>query len=414
VTISGTTAQTATLTAATTSATTTGNYTVTITGTSGSITETTTACVAVSSSTSGCTNTTSGTSGNFYILNSTTISGYNINAGTLTALTNSPYALPSGVIPMAMAVDPTGSFLYVSTNNGIYLYTIGTGGALTLAQSSYVVGDSYANAIQVDKTGNWLLDASSQGGIEGALFAYQINPSTGVPLTGVSNPSPVAFTTGGVPQQMAISPDNNLIAVALYSAGTETFPFTAGNTGSTSPFSRPYVTKPIGSAAYSVAFAPQTKFLYIGETSVSPSSTTDSAGLRAISISGDVPGSDIAATPYASGGTRPAAILADSTGAYVYVANWVENSTGNITGFKVISGATPSLSLMSSTFATGAEPSGLAEDNTNAFVLAVSTNGGPDFNSYTFDTSTLGNLDSKVTSSSTGTSPIAIVAVPSK
>ena len=398
VSISSTTAQTAALTATTTATTTTGAYQLTVTGaSSGATSETATVCVSVGTSSSGCA---SATSGDFYILNSTTISGYSINAGALTKLTNSPYALPSGVTPWAMAVDPSGSYLYVSTDTGVFLYDIGTGGALTLAQSSYVIGDAAAYAIKVDSTGNWLLDASGQG----YLFAYPIG-SKGIP-TATNNPpsmpllSSASLSKGGI----VISADNKLIAVAEGSAGAQAFTFASGNAN---PFATIYKPATKGTAI-SVAFSPQSppSFLYIGETG-DFSTSGDSGGLRAISIASDVVGSDISGSPFQSGGTGPSAILPESAGNYVYVANVAGNATG--VGFQVGSGG--ALLQLSSTFATGSEPTGLAEDNTDSFVLVVSSGGSPDFDAYSFSSSS-GSLTSGITSSSTGTAPIAIVAVP--
>ena len=396
---SSTAAQTATLTASTSSATTSGIYEVTVSGLSGSTSETAAVCVAVGVSSSNCTSTAT-TSGNFYILNSATISGYNINSGALTVLANSPYALPTGVTPYAIAVGPTGSnFLYVSTNAGVFLYDIGSGGELTLDQSGSVIGDELAYAIKVDSTGNWLLDASGQG----YLFAYPINSKTGIPAA-TSNP-PSAVLAAGTAQQMAISADNKLIAVAEGSAGTETFTFAAGN--STSPFSTVYKTSLKGTAV-SVAFSPQTSFLYIGESDDFTSSG-DSGGLRIIPITSDVLGNEPSASPYQSGGTGPYAILAAANG-YVYVANWVGAGSGNISAF-LLNASGPTLTLQSNPAATGAEPRGMVEDSTGSYVLAVNYLGSPELNAYTFDATTAAQLDSLLTGS-TGTNPIAIVAAP--
>src|SRR5580658_9881360 len=72
-------------------------------------------------------------SGVFYVLNQTTkqISAYSISSGKLQTVSGSPYTL--SVAPTCIAVAPGGGFLYVGTVNGIYLYTIGSGGSLTLA-----------------------------------------------------------------------------------------------------------------------------------------------------------------------------------------------------------------------------------------------------------------------------------------
>jgi hypothetical protein len=60
---------------------------------------------------------------------------------------------------------------------------------------------------------------------------------------------------------------------------------------------------------------------------------------------------------------------------------------------------------------TGTEPSGLAEDSTDSYVLAISNGGSPIFNAYTFDSTTAGQLDTSMTGS-TISSPIAIAALP--
>jgi 6-phosphogluconolactonase (cycloisomerase 2 family) len=398
-TFSSTTAQTSTLTATTTSSTTTGIYDITVTGVSNSVAATTAVCVAVGVSSSGCT-TTASTSGNFYILNSTTISGYSIVSGTLTALTGSPTSLPSGVTPYSMAVDPTGSFLYVGTSGGIYLYDIGTGGKLTL-DTNVLIADGSSSALKVDSTGHWLLDASNTTGAP-TLYAWPISTTNGESTLGNGATVPGVYLVSG-----------GNVAVAAGSE-TETFTFTSGTdfTGATNPISTTFDKRTTSGTAVSVAFNPGTSFLYIGETG-DFSTANDSGGLRIIPIASDVLGTEPTASstyPYASGGTGPHAILAASNG-YVYVANWVGTSSGNVTAF-LLNASTPSLTLQSNPVATGTEPYGIAEDNTSDFLLVVNNQGSPYFNAFTFDAATTGLLDSSLTSTSTGTGPVAIVAVP--
>jgi 6-phosphogluconolactonase (cycloisomerase 2 family) len=410
---SSTTTGTSTLTATTTSSTTNGIYDITVTGVSGSIAETTKVCVAVGVSSSGCT-TTASSSGDFYILNSTTISGYSIVSGTLTALTGSPTSLPSGVTPYSMAVDPTSSFLYVGTSGGIYLYKIGTGGALTL-DTNVLLADGSSSALKVDSTGHWLLDASNTTG-QPTLYAWPISKTNGESTlgNGVTVPGVLLVSGGNVAVGgMAISPDNKLVAVAAGSE-TQTFTFTSGTdfTGATNPISTTFDKRTATGVAVSVAFNPGTSFLFIGETG-DFTTTNNSGGLRIIPIASDVLGAEPAASstyPYPSGGTGPHAILATSNG-YVYVANWVGTSAGNVTAFLVTSTGS-SLTLQSNAVATGTEPYGIAEDKTGDFVMVVNNQGSPNFNAFTFDATTTGLLDSSLASTSTGTGPIAIVAVP--
>jgi len=392
------------LSAITTATTTAGAYQIKVTGVSGSEAETTSFCVAVGTSSSSCS--TAGSSGNFYILNTTSVTGYSITAGALTVISGSSSTVTSA---SAIAIDPTGSFLYVASAAGITIYSIDSStGALT--QGSVVYGDPVSNALQVDPTGNWLLDAS----LTGTLYAIPIT-STGTEDT-TRTVQTVSLAGPTVePGGMAISPSGfsnaSIISVALGSTGTQTLPFT---TGSDTPIGAAYTpTVPpynnSGGAALSVAIDPQNRLMYVGETGAFPSSNTDSGALRVFTINASSLTEFTYANkiPYASGGLSPHAILPISTGKYVYVANGEGTAAGNITGFAV---TTTALTL-GSTAAAGVTPLGLAEDSTNSYVFEVGSAGRPYFDAYTFDTTTPGQLDSKVTSTAQASS-IAIVATP--
>jgi hypothetical protein len=395
-TFSSATAQTSTLTVTTTSSSAVGIYTVSVGGVSGSITKSTDVCVAVGTASSGCTPATS--SGNFYILNSNSIAGFSISTSKLTSITGSSYTV-SGASAVAMA--PSGNFLYVaSIGSGITLYTIASSGALT--PGAVIDGDTVAQAIQVDPSGKWLLDASAAG----TLRAIPITSSGTLDSSRSVQSQPLA---GTVVQQMAITPNGALVAVALGSTGTQLFAFTSGNTsplGAGSTAIKPWNTS--AGSAVSVAVDPQDRLLYIGEIAAFPSSSTNSGALRVFTISGSSVTEFTYTTPYASGGLAPHFILPLASGAYVYVANGTGvSSAGNITGFAV----TATALTTGSTVAAGAQPAGMAEDSTNSWVFEVGSTGSPYFDAYTFDASTVGQLDSQVTSTSAATS-IAIVATP--
>jgi 6-phosphogluconolactonase (cycloisomerase 2 family) len=336
----------------------------------------------------------------FYILSSTSISGHSINAGVLETIDNSTYTLTGA---SAIAMSPSGTFLYVAAENGITLYTIdATTGEL--GQGSVAVfGDQFAEAIEVDPSGTWLLDASGSG----SLNAYPIT-SSGTEDTSRSVQS-LPLASGSVqPGGMAISPDGTLIAVALGSTGTEAFPFTAGNG---SPVGSPYnhIFTPYGGSsgsAIAVAIDPNNRFLYVGEVAAFSNGTTNTGALRVYNIGTNSLTELKYTQPYAPGGTVPHAILPDSTGAYVYVASGQSGSAGIITGYSVSASA---LTALGGTVATGTGPYGLAEDSTGSYVLGVSTSG-TTFDAYTFS-ATNGQLGTPLTNS-TISSPIAIVAVP--
>ena len=401
------TAQTSTLYVATTSTTTAGSYQISVTGTSsGSASATTNLCAQVSSNGATCTASGGANSGIFYIVNSNSITGYSISGGTLTALSGSSFTLTVATIS-SVAIGPQGSnFLYLGTNGGIVPFTINTStGALTQGST---FGDNLAEAIAVDPSGKWLLEAS----VAGVLYAYPIT-STGAEDTTRSVQTTATLASNLVqPGGIAISPNGALVAVALGGAGTQTFPFNASPTsgGPLQAGFTPIAPTNLLGAAVAVAFDPQIRLMYVGETDAFPnnSSTNNSGGLRSFAVSGSSLSELTSGSPTASGGTTPRAILPISTGNDVYVANWVGSSTGNVTGFTVASSnSTYTLTALSPTVATGTEPYGLAEDSTLGYVLAVS-NSGTTFDAYTLSS---GQLTSSLTGSPV-TSPIAIVAVP--
>ncbi|MGA9670199.1 MAG: beta-propeller fold lactonase family protein [Terracidiphilus sp.] len=402
VSISGTTAETSTLTATTASSTATGAYLITVTGASSGVTsETTSVCVEVGTTTGGCS---ASTSGYFYILNGTSISGYSISSSKLNTLSGTTYTLTGAT---AMAMGPKGNFLYVASLSGITLYTIDTTTGALGQGSTAVFGDTVAEAIQVDPSGKWLLDASATG----TLNAFPITSSGAQDTSRQTQSLSMNIGTGAALQGgIAISPSGTLVAVALDSTGIQVFPFSAT---SATPLGSGPVYAPhggSGGAAIAVAIDPQSRFLYVGETGAF-NSGTNSGALRVFTIGSSASLTEFtysSGAPYAPAGLGPHAILPDSTGSYVYAASWQSGAVGTITGYSV---TTSALTAISNTPATGTEPYGLAEDSTGSFVLAVS-NTGPTFDAYSF-ARTSGQLGTPLTGTPVST-PIAIVAVPAQ
>ena len=169
-------------------------------------------------------------------------------------------------------------------------------------------------------------------------------------------------------------------------------------------------------SALSVGVDPGTspRLFYIGETLAGSGGAT--GGLRAFNYSSLSSGTLTQATgsPIPSGGLAPNFILPIASGDYVYVANGQGTSAGNVTGFTITasSGASPVYTVATGTStAAGVQPLGLAEDSTHTFVFEVGSQGSPYFDAYTFDSTTLGQLDSQITAT-TAASSVAIVAAP--
>jgi len=362
-----------------------------------------------SSSSTCTTNCSTATSGDFYILNAGTtpqVVGESIVSGKLTAISGSPWTAAS--TPYAMALSPSGNYLYVSTIAGVYVYPITSGALGTAVQVSQ---DVAALAIQVDTSGTWLVEAlQATGGV--TLAAVPLSSSSGgdngSELTASYTVANASIQNG----KMAISPDDNNIFVALGSGGTIIVPFNAGASGGANPFAstgKVVAAANSDSEALSVAVDPSGSLFYIGETNADAAGT--SGALFAYLYSSLSNASLTAATgsSIASGGTAPNAILPTSSG-YVYVADGQGVSqAGNITSFAVTSSGSTYSIAAGSTIAAGTQPYALAEDSSSTFLLVVNSLGNPYFAWYTFDSTTPGQLDAQSTAN-TGSSPLAIVA----
>jgi len=347
------------------------------------------------------------TSGAFYVLNFATsqIAGYYVNAGVLTALPGSPYALSSP--PISIAIAPNNQFLYVSTVSGIYLYTIASNGQLTLSNNAQVISADGAASMQVDATNSWLIEAVT--GVPTA-FAIHINSTNGLLLSTIQQAATLPNSTI---QQIAMSPDNTYVFIAMGAGGTATIPFNPNNANPLGRVSTIPV-KTAGGGALSVAVDPTTattttpRLLYIGETAALSGANT--GGLRVFNFSGF---QEISGSPFAIDGLAPVSILPFSTGEFVYVLNrQVSGSTtGIVKGFSIASvNDALTLTPLASTFSAGTLSRAIVEDNSGAFVFAVNFGGTPDLKGYTIDATTAGALD-PVISAATGTDPVQAVSI---
>ena len=347
------------------------------------------------------------------MLNQTTkqIAVYSISSGTLEQVSGSPYNLSSA--PYCIAVAPGGGFLYVGTVSGIYLYSIGSGGALTIGNGGSTISSDIARAMQV--SGSWLIDAfiPTTGTVQ--LDAIPINASTGA-YTGSGTPPYQAFNvTSASVEQMVLSPDGANLFVALQAGGTIVVPFTTGNSN---PLGSTALVIPVANssgAALSVAVDPTNRLFYIGETQA----VSASGGLRIFNYSSLGTGTprsnptQITGSPIASGGLSPNAILPIASGQYVYVANGQGlTGSGNITWFPISASGTTYTIAAGSNITAGVVPMSLAEDSDDNFVLAVSnggstSSGDPDLEAFTISSGAL----TAAIKSTTGTDPVGAVAV---
>jgi 6-phosphogluconolactonase len=169
------------------------------------------------------------TSGGQANSNDGSIVGFSVNAGGLSAL-----AAPrdsDGVNPNGLAIDPSGTYLYVANTSSasIAIFTIGASGALSPVQNS-PLADTYAAPVSLtlDAKGAFLYVAN-QGSNNVAV--YSISSSTGLPTVLTSSTTTGAFYTQGNPSFLAADPSGEYLFVGSQGApaGIQSFSISSGN-----------------------------------------------------------------------------------------------------------------------------------------------------------------------------------------
>jgi DNA-binding beta-propeller fold protein YncE len=115
--------------------------------------------------------------------------------------------LPTGTKPQGIAIDPTGSFLYVSNSGDgtVSAYTINaTSGALTVVPGSPFTASGTAStitptALAIDPSSQYLYVAN---GDAGTISVFTITPVTGVLIPG--NLAVPCIIGGGGPQAIVV------------------------------------------------------------------------------------------------------------------------------------------------------------------------------------------------------------------
>lgn len=192
-----------------------------------------------------------------YVTTNYTLFAYSINNST-GALTSAPGAALSGASPHAVAVDPTGRFAYVvSGGQDVEALSISADGGLTLV-GTYFTCEFAATALAIDPSGSFIYATCNNPGNAGTVVAYAIDAGTGerTPVPG----SP--FPPGVDPDAMAVDPTGKFLyvlniggpSISAYTINASTGALTAI---SGSPFDP-------GGYPDSMTVDPTGKFLYVG------------------------------------------------------------------------------------------------------------------------------------------------------
>src|SRR5260370_10902113 len=115
-----------------------------------------------------------------------------VNCGFLCLTLQDKGSVSTGLLPFSLTVDPSGRFLYVATNGGVYGFTINqTSGVLTAISGGALTPGGNFTQITTDPTGRFLFVASNG---PAQINVYSITPPTGT-LTVVTR-SPFAPVVG--------------------------------------------------------------------------------------------------------------------------------------------------------------------------------------------------------------------------
>jgi 6-phosphogluconolactonase (cycloisomerase 2 family) len=335
-------------------------------------------------------------SGNYlYVANGTagSVTGFSIGTSSLSNISNSPYTL--GVAPSAIAITPTGSYVYVSTLAGaIYGYSVASSGVLSLLNggNALITGVS-PTALRVDPSGQWLIaaDPSPQA------WVFSINTSTGA-LTQQGNP--LALDPGS-PYRVLFTPSNGLVYISLGTGGVDicTFNASTGALTKTNQILRP---KAAAYADQGLATDPAGAYLFVAEIGAS--------AVRVLSIATNGSLTEVSGSPFKTG-VGPNAVAVDSTGSYVYVAN---RADGTISAFSLAASTGVLTAISGSPFATGTGPVDLSEDTSDKYLAVTCIGGSPDLQVFTIGTATAttpGGLTSFATAkASTPSGALGVVA----
>lgn len=328
-----------------------------------------------------------------YVSNATTgstyLSGYDVGDGALTAISGSPFNLD--YVPVAMSVAPDDDFLYIASaanasNPGIYVYSIGSTGALTIQNSGAVDISGAIASMDVSADGGYLFAVNTLGTL---LTEYQIDTSTGL-LTQAASfalPGTLCALTGTPVSQgctVKVSPGGAYVVVALGTAGFAVFPYTSTSGITTTSYT--LVSPPSSTTGdYSLALD-DNNYAYVASTTALTSYSITSAAITQESTQS-----------YSSTTTIPRSVVLSSGQDYVYTAN---EGTGNISGYGI--GDSGALTQISGSPFTGpTNVSAIGVDKSGTYMVAAGYNGSSGVQLFTVGSTGALTL---VTSAATGTS----------
>lgn len=321
-----------------------------------------------------------------YVVNATTstVSGFAIAAGTLTALPGGPFSL--GYTPQADVVSRNNNFLYVAGTGTLNTYGIASDGSLSQlsCQGCTVIGS--VASLDVSPDGQWLFGLDQ---VTSQIDLWQLDSTTGA-LTAAQGAGYTITDATVIRRRVRVSSAGDYVIASLGTAGDVLVPF---NTAS-GAFGATYVRIATGSAQVSDNDA----VLNTARTLLFVARSGPGGGVAVYNVSG-LSVNPVSGSPFAAGDT-PSAVALDGTSTYVYTGN---RNGATVSGYSIGAGGVLT-ALAGSPFASGSGVGALALDSTGTLLLATAAGGTPDLTLYTFDALTAGRLNASATAAA-GTDP---------
>jgi 6-phosphogluconolactonase (cycloisomerase 2 family) len=339
------------------------------------------------------------------------VSSFSIDLST-GLLTASGAKVATGNTPSAMILAPSGTTLFVANSNPaippqsppctspspgtITAYTVNTDGTLTAVSGSTQAG-AVPVAMAIDSGGHFLFVANqglqcdpTSGTI--SVFSIQAKALTKVPGSPFTVAAPRA-PSGTGPSGVAVTPDGKFLYVVNQFDSTVTkFSVDASGVLTQGP------TLPVGTTPTAAAITPDGGFLYVANASTVSAFAICNQVLTSCNDPTSPDGSltVVAGSPF-SAGIEPVAIIAAPSGKFLYVVNRQSNQ---ISEYKIATGTGVLTPDTQATISTGANPVGASIRLGTSTIIAtggvtdylyVPNLGGASISVYSFD-STVGSL----------------------
>ncbi|HKN35984.1 MAG TPA: beta-propeller fold lactonase family protein [Terriglobales bacterium] len=281
--------------------------------------------------------------------------------GSLVPMSGNP--VPTGINPVAMAMDSGGKFLFVanqgtgvagSNSSSISVFSVGSGASLTSVQDlpvGFPLNFPVANpnpavvALAVNSALNLLYVVDQN---DGYVLTFPYNSTTGMlpsDSIGTRTVASEATLVGTAPSAVAMSPAGSFLYVA--NAGSNNVSgFNINSHGSLTAMDKSPFAAELGPSSAAVDSSGQ--FLYVADQG-----SNQISGYRITATTGDL--TPTIGSPYNTG-AGPIFVAISPINRFLYVSN---NSAATISGFS-IDPAGGNLAAVSSTVTTGTQPTGIA------------------------------------------------------